>query len=130
MFCHFVVLGLTIGSFHGKQAQRMFPYIPVKYQYIEDMDIFKGVGSIQPTKPLSVLIAKFDDDNVFRFLHQNYTLTRCGWDRPMSTMQKALVFKEIIRHLQTNYNQTLCSRLTEEDDVYAWLLSGVAASDL
>lgn len=109
----------------------MFPHTPVKYQYIQDINILKEVhGSIQPTKPPSVLIAKFDDDNVFRFLHQNYTLTRCGWDQPMSTMQKVVVFKEIIRHLQTKYNQTLYSKFTEEDDVYAWLLSGVAASDL
>ncbi len=130
MLWHTFVFALTISSFHGKHAQRMFPHTPIKYEYISELNILKELpGSIEPLNPPSVLVARFDDDNIFRFLHRNYTLTKCGWDRPMLTVQKVVVFKELVRHLQTNFNQTIHARFIEADDMYAWLLSGVAASD-
>lgn len=118
--------GLTISSFHGNHAQRMFPCAPPP---VEDLITS---GSVQPLNrgAPSVLIALFDDDDVFCFLHHNYTLTRCAWPRPMLTMQKVVVFKEVARHLKDKFDQRVRARLGEADDRYAWTLSVVPVSDL
>ena len=97
MFFYPVTLSFMLSSFSGKCAKFMLPN-----ESTEELS-----SLVIPTKayPPKVLVAQIGDD-IFKFEHYDYTMTRCIWPKTMTLTQKAIVFTAISEKVN-KFNYTL-----------------------
>ena len=125
---HLSALALVMhGSFRGEHAYRMWPYTPPTTRQIDPDDMDGRVVSVFRRRPASVLVSQSDDD-LFMFMHYNFTLVKCAWTPHVSSSDKTRAFRNLSVWLAT-HNQTLRAEFAEDDDRDAWLRAAEEEED-
>ena len=90
-----------------------------KNQYIDEDISKKYIGLVTPTKTFSphVLVAVIDND-IFKFTHYNFTITRCIWPKQMTLTQKAIVFRGIAEKIILNHSFSAILRNSDDQNAF------------
>ena len=94
----------------------------LQYPYSTGVAIVKNSeqGISVDFRPPSLLIT-MDEICSHKFLHHDFHMFRCIWGKAMMTDEKASVFADMDRWLDT-YNVSLTADFVENDDWYAWCI--------
>ena len=113
------MMGLLVGSFRGPCAGLIFPTLGMTGKYFK----YCGEGTLVSLQsvPPGVIVAQRPNE-IYSFLHYNYTVVDCIWPRPMTSDEKSVVFRELAEHMR-QFDQALHGNLYRRHDIDAWRLS-------
>ena len=117
-------VGITLYGGFARHDADIFSHYPLSHYpsiSVKQLRAVEGfAGKIVPTVQPDVLVAMYEDD-LHYFLHRNYTLERCRWSPPCTTLYKAQVLLGLAHWLRTK-NQTLSASFLDAEDAHAWSL--------